>query len=109
MFFFLNFLESNIDLNKSFELWNEWRIISNEYLKEFYKNFDITFNEWSYESEQIKNARILAQKLIDKNLAYLTADNLWAIQNQYINGKVVIMKSDNTSLYLTRLNFKFKN
>lgn len=99
------FKDCDVELKKTFELWNEWRQISVEYLSEFYKRFDVAHNEWSYESEQVKNAHLLTQKLIDDNIAFCTADKFWAIHDQYISGKVVIKKSDNSSLYLSRLVF----
>lgn len=65
-------------------------------------------NEWAYESEQIKNAHQYIQKLIDNDVAFLTADNFWAIHDQYISGKVILKKSDNSSLYLSRSVFELK-
>jgi hypothetical protein len=48
------------------------------------------------------------QKLVDSEVAFQTADGLLAVRNHTGGGKVALLRSDQTSLYLTRSFFKQK-
>lgn len=84
--------------------WKEWREISVDYLNAFYARFGVEFDEWAYESEQLPEAHKICNELIRKQIAVLTVEKLWAIQE--MEGKIVLKKSDNSSLYLTRFLIK---
>lgn len=84
-------------------LWKEWREVSIDYLKSFYARFGVEFDEWAFESDQVPDAIRISDDLIQRGIAAITADKLWAIRE--IEGKLTIRKSDNSTLYITRYFF----
>jgi arginyl-tRNA synthetase len=87
--------------NEKLALWQEFRDISEDYLKNFYKRFLVHFDVWEAESNYIADAHRLADELIGEGKAYLNKNNLWCINADEKN-YYVLRKSDNTTLYLSR-------
>lgn len=94
--------ESSRRLADAMELWRLCKDCSAEYLTDFYRRFDVTHDEWNYESEYVRQAHELVDRLVESGVAFHTQDKMWAVHEKYIGGKVVLKKSDNSSLYLSR-------
>lgn len=83
-------------------LWREWRALTIAYLEDFYTQFEIDFNEWTSESEQISEGNRITDELIANKIAFRTADNRWVVKGKSDKDLAVLRKSDNSTLYLTR-------
>uniref|UniRef100_A0A1I7UA87 Probable arginine--tRNA ligase, mitochondrial n=1 Tax=Caenorhabditis tropicalis TaxID=1561998 RepID=A0A1I7UA87_9PELO len=102
--------EDQWENNENMRLWLQIRQISKHHLLQFYEKFDITFDQWLCESNQIRNAHKFAQELIDRgftdNLDGRTIVRLRESDNQKKNideaNYAILRKSDMSSLYLTR-------
>lgn len=88
------------------DLWEEWRKISIDYLRDFYTKFGgVEFDEWAFESDQVTEANRIVDEMIATGMVKLSADNLWFIHNENSGVKAVVRKSDNCTLYLSRYLF----
>ena len=85
-----------------FKLWNEFKQVSIEYLKEFYQRMNVSFDEWDAESKYVVDGKHIVDTIMKNGDAFLTKDGLWAVHNPQNGGYAPLKKSDNSSLYLTR-------
>jgi len=89
-----------------FYRYREWRALSREYLEGFYSRFyDIKFDEWASESEQLVEGNRIVDELIQRGMVQQSSSqDAWCMQNEQPGAGAVVRKSDGTSLYLTRQN-----
>lgn len=96
-----NDLECGKSASKINHLWNEFRSITVKELEIIYKRLGIVFDEYDWESEySIEKIQNILKKLHELGLLQFKSDGSTVINSN--NQEITILKSDNSSLYLTR-------
>ncbi|CAI2345078.1 unnamed protein product [Caenorhabditis sp. 36 PRJEB53466] len=96
--------------DENMRLWRQIGQISREHLLQFYKLFNIQFDHWLCESNQVRKAHEYAQELIDSGLTEdLDGRTIIRLKERENEMKktdgvnyAILRKSDKSSLYLTR-------
>ncbi|CAH8619918.1 unnamed protein product [Schistosoma rodhaini] len=90
------------------EFWRYIRKVTCEQLKSNYQRMNIRFTSYEYESDYVEKAYSLANMLLANGLAYKSSDGLTCMSTANINDvnfsnqNIILLKSDNSTLYLTR-------
>lgn len=88
---------------KTIVLWqklNKWAL---DGLKKTYKDFDIKFDKWYFESETYKIGKKIVLKALRKKLCYRRVDKAVEIDlTKYGLDKKVLIRADGTSVYITQ-------
>uniref|UniRef100_A0A0N4ZH60 Arginyl-tRNA synthetase n=1 Tax=Parastrongyloides trichosuri TaxID=131310 RepID=A0A0N4ZH60_PARTI len=92
----------NSDIEYQLKIIDIIRKSSIEYLEEFYNKMNISFNYWAGESNIIGEAHKIVEELRRRNEIETTKDGLSIVRYPDSNNYGCVMKSDGSSLYLTR-------
>ncbi|CAH8610844.1 unnamed protein product [Schistosoma rodhaini] len=90
------------------EFWRYIRKVTCEQLESNYQRMNIRFTSYEYESDYVEKAYSLANMLLANGLAYKSFDGLTCMSTENINDvnfsnqNIILLKSDNSTLYLTR-------
>lgn len=84
------------------ELWEETRKWSLDELEEIYEELGIKFDEWYFESEEENPGKEIAEELLDKGIAEKSEGAVVVDLEEENAGTAIILKSDGTSIYLTK-------
>ncbi|KAK4468260.1 hypothetical protein MN116_008414 [Schistosoma mekongi] len=90
------------------EFWRRVRQTTYEQLTSNYKRMNIQFTTFEYESDYVEKAYSIVNQLLANGLAYKSSDGLVCISTEntsdvnFSKQDIVILKSDKSTLYLTR-------
>ncbi len=83
-------------------LWKETKEWSVKEFKEIYEDLGIKFDTWFYESEEDEEGKKIALELLEKGIAKKDDGAIIVNLEEHGLGVAVILKSDGTTLYLTK-------
>ncbi|CEF68553.1 ATP-binding cassette sub-family B member 9 [Strongyloides ratti] len=92
----------DVDLSYELEIINLLKLSSFNYLQDFYSKFNISFDTWLTESDTIKDAFKIVEKLKKENKTQITKNGLTILKYSNSDTYATLAKSDGSSLYLTR-------
>ena len=95
--------------HKTLQLWTEFRRISVEYLREFYAELGVRFDEWDAESRHVEAATRIVSALIESGRALQAINGVWYVPNNEAGGYSVVRAQDASTLYLSRCVFLFQS
>ncbi|CAH8571544.1 unnamed protein product [Heterobilharzia americana] len=94
--------------SRNTDFWQRVRKVTYDELKSNYKRMNIHFTSFEYESDYVKKAHLVVDKLLAMGLAFKSRDGLICISTEkaddvnFSKQNIVLLKSDNSTLYLTR-------
>ncbi|VDL96302.1 unnamed protein product [Schistocephalus solidus] len=89
------------------DLWQRFRSVSLAELKKLYLRMNIQFDRYEFESQFVKRAMDVVNRLIASRLAKRESDGCVTASSHEAGKRVTLLKSDGGTLYLTRLLFGF--
>ncbi|MFA6072760.1 MAG: arginine--tRNA ligase [Candidatus Woesearchaeota archaeon] len=83
-------------------LWEKTKLWSIDEFKNIYRDLDIHFDTWFYESEEDIEGNRIAHELLNDKIAELSDGAIIVNLEKKNQGVALVLKSDGTTLYLTK-------
>lgn len=87
---------------KLLQLWNKTRKWSLDYFKQIYKEMNVRFDVWFFESDVEKEGKRLVKSLLKKGVAEYSEGAIIIDLKKFNLGVFLMLKSDGSSLYATK-------